>query len=318
MDSLTRLLKYIPSEIGMLVAWIIFILGLGAGILLAWPFKRRIVKSFAQDISSLQKELKNVDVEIGRLWSITFPADHRRVAASPIPTQAVDVKTSAAADLINAKKMLESLAANVRSIAQNLEPRLLRKSEAGRPMYEPIPVVADSRQHYRRQSGQSDHSPAPHHSVEDAHEVVAESETTVVDNTPDAMIHLYNRALNDTLAREQFREHYCPTRIGTVNAVERRQNPTIKAEIRETTDGDFFALAMPGSTEFAVFPRFGLTIEAVSYGAGAIGEVFNKTQGHDPKLFYSRYRVRRPAIFRLEGSHWQLQEGGELDLGFGE
>jgi hypothetical protein len=316
MDYLMRLLQYIPSEIGMLVAWIVFITGFGGGILFAAPFKKRMIKNFAEDISFLQNELRNVDAEVGRLWSMTFPANHHRVSASPIPTRAIDPKLSAAADLINARKMLESLAANIKSITHNLESRLVRNSETGRNMYAPIPVTTgDSRQHYR---SQSDHSPAPHHPVEDTYEVVVESETPVVDNTPDAMVHLYNRAVNDTFAREQFRDHYCPIRIGTVNAVERRQNPTIKAEIRETTDGDFFALAIPGSNEFAVFPRFGLTIEAVSYGAGAIGEVFDKTQGHDPKLFYSHYRVKRPAIFRLEGGHWCLWEPGELELGFGE
>ncbi len=67
-----------------------------------------------------------------------------------------------------------------------------------------------------------------------------------------------------------------------------------------------------------MFPRLGLTIEAVSYGAGAIGEVFERTQGHEPRLFYSRYRVKHPAVFSLNGDRWELKEPGELELGPGE
>lgn len=132
------------------------------------------------------------------------------------------------------------------------------------------------------------------------------------------IIALYNRALDDPLARERLREEYQPIRLGTVNAVERRQNPTIKAEFKETTDGDFFAFPIPGKNEYAVLPRLGLTIEAVSYTAGALGEVFNRTQGYDPKLFYSRYGVKQEAIFRREGDCWELREPGELDLGSGD
>lgn len=132
------------------------------------------------------------------------------------------------------------------------------------------------------------------------------------------IIELYNCAVTDTAAREQFREQYQPLRLGTVNAVERRQNPTIEAEYRGTSDGDFFAFAIPGKNEYAVVPRLGLTIEAVSYNAGALGEVFSKTQGHDPKLFYSRYRVVEPARFKRDGERWELLSPGELDLGPGD
>lgn len=129
------------------------------------------------------------------------------------------------------------------------------------------------------------------------------------------ILDLYNRAVIDTFARTQFREQFQPIRIGTMNAVERTGNPTIDPEFRETTDGDFFACAIYGRNEYAVMPRLGLTIEAVSYNAGALGVVFNKTQGHDPKLFYSSYRVRQPATFKREGDRWELLTPGELDLG---
>jgi hypothetical protein len=128
-------------------------------------------------------------------------------------------------------------------------------------------------------------------------------------------IQLYNRAVIQSSVREEFREKYQPVRIGTVNAEERTRNPTIASEFRETTDGDFFALPIRGTDKCSVLPRLGLTIEAVSYGAGAVGEVFGKTSDYDPKLFYSRYAVCTPATFRKLGERWDLIEAGKLDLG---
>lgn len=153
--------------------------------------------------------------------------------------------------------------------------------------------------------------------------VHTERENRATDGFPDTniareIIELYNEAVTNAAARERFRELHQPIRIGTVNAVERTRNPTIEAEFKETTDGDFFAFAIPGKDEYTVVPRLGLTIEAVSYTAGALGEVFSKTQGHDPTRFYSRYRVRQPATFKRDGESWELLSSGELVLGDGD
>src|SRR5689334_8504507 len=129
MQILKSLLQYIPSEIGMLVAWIVFIAGLGAGLLLAWPFKRKTEKDFGEEIVFLQNELRNIDTEIGKLWTITFPPHYRRVPTTPIKAQPVDKKTSSTVDLLNVRKMLEGLANNVRSITHNLGPRLQQNKE---------------------------------------------------------------------------------------------------------------------------------------------------------------------------------------------
>jgi hypothetical protein len=138
-------------------------------------------------------------------------------------------------------------------------------------------------------------------------------------NTPSEIIDLYNQAVTDNFARERFREVHQPLRVGTVNAVERRQNPTatIEPEFKETTDGDFFAFPMLGANQYAVVPRLGLTIGPVSYHAGALGEMFGNPK-YDPMQSYSRYRVRRPAIFKRDGDRWELQSPGELDLGLGD
>lgn len=132
------------------------------------------------------------------------------------------------------------------------------------------------------------------------------------------IIELYNRAVTDTFARDEFRERVQPARVGTVNAVERSQNPNIPAEFKETSDGDLLAFAISGSSLYAVVPRLGLTIEAIRYTAGALGVVFAKTQGYDAQCFYSRYRVRQPAYFKCDGDRWELLEPGKLELGSGD
>lgn len=131
------------------------------------------------------------------------------------------------------------------------------------------------------------------------------------------VVESYNRAVIDTSLRQDFRERYQPIIFGTVNAVERRQNPTLDAEFREATHGDFFAFAIPGENRYAVVPRFGLTIQAVSYNAGAVGKVFGEPS-YDPALCYSRYRVRRAAIFKRDGDRWELRSPGDLELGAGD
>jgi hypothetical protein len=260
----------------------------------------------------LQNEVNNVETEVDKLWQMAFPPNYRRVSVlETLNPQAADKKDALVVVLINAKKVLESLVANLKSIGLNLEPGSKRNAHAPPPQQESYsseePSIPITRQAYRRQHLQENYVDAVETAPAAAYDPPAPD---------DDMVQLYNLAVNDTVARERFREHFCPLRIGTVNAVERRQNPTIKAEIRETTDGDFFALPL-GSNEFAVFPRLGLTIEAVSFGAGAIGEVY-KTKEHDPKQFYSRYRVKRPAIFELEGELWVLRKPGELELGSGD
>lgn len=134
--------------------------------------------------------------------------------------------------------------------------------------------------------------------------------------TPDALLELYNHAVNDNFAREEFRERYQPIRLGTVNAVERRQNPTaiIKPEFRETTDGDFFAFPFPEGATYKVVPRLGLTVGAVSYNAGALGEMFGNPS-YDPAQSYSHYQVRQPALFKRDGDNWLLDKPGKLELG---
>jgi hypothetical protein len=130
-----------------------------------------------------------------------------------------------------------------------------------------------------------------------------------------AEIELYNRAVTDTHARDEFREQVQPIRVGTINAVERSQNPNIDPEFKEASDGDLLAFAIPGRSEYAVVPRLGLTIESVRYTAGALGRVFEDTQDYDAHCYYSRYSVRQPAVFKRDGDRWVLHTPGKLELG---
>jgi len=132
----------------------------------------------------------------------------------------------------------------------------------------------------------------------------------------ESLLDVYNQAVSDTFARESVRERFRPLRIGTINAVERRQNPTaiIKPDFRETTNGDFFAFSLHAPDSYAVVPRLGLTIRAVIYHAGALGEMFGGPP-YDPSQSYSQYRVREPALFRKAGEEWFLVKPGKLDMG---
>lgn len=131
-----------------------------------------------------------------------------------------------------------------------------------------------------------------------------------------SLVQLYNQAVTNNAAREEFRERFKPLRIGTVNAVERRQNPTVSLapEFKEASDGDFFAVPLDGETGYAVVPRLGLTIGAVSYNAGALGEIFGNPK-YDAARSYSRYCVQEPAIFTHENDRWLKVKPGELELG---
>lgn len=334
MDVLRGLFDYIISVAG-LIAWLLFVVGFVGGALvswlfrskaakagatvLSWPFRRKADTGFDEDILQVKKEVENVDTEIDKLWSMTFGPNYPRPVANVIKAEGADVENAASTLLKNTRSMLESFAGDLRSIAHNPEPRPRQNTDTPLPKQNghlqeshSVPFEQPTiTRHYRQEE------------YELARERAKAAKTiNTFRSTPDdplhEMVQLYNLAVNDTVAREQFREQFCPVRIGTVNAVERRQNPTIKADIRETTDGEFFALPISGTNEYAVFPRLGLTIEAVSFSAGAVGEVFEKTQEHNPKLFYSHYTVKQPAIFRLEGGHWHLREPGELKLGYGD
>lgn len=320
----------------ILVAWIGFIVGfgvgvlfswpikkiadkVGTGVLFSWPFRKKADTAFDENIQLLLKEVEGVDTEIGKLWSMTFGPNYLRPVANVIKAGGADKKTEASTDLKNTRTILANLADNLRQIALNVEPRSRQNIDTPLPnpdahLQEPHNVSIDqptiSRPYREEEYELPRDRPNPGKTIN--------TFKATQQNPLYEMVQLYNLAVNDTVAREQFREQFCPVRIGTVNAVERRQNPTIKADIRETTDGEFFALPISGTKEFAVFPRLGLTIEAVSFSAGAVGEVFGNTQGHNPKLFYSHYTVKQPAIFRLEGEHWNLKEPGELKLGYGD
>lgn len=336
MDILTRLCDYITS-VGGLVAWLLFVVGFGVGVLLSWLlrskpaevsarvlfswlFRRKADKDFDEDILHLKNEVENVDTELDTLWSMMFGSHYPRPLPNVITAEGADKKTAASTDLKNTRIILESFAVDLRSIARNVEPR---------PRQNTNPSLPNQDAHFQEPHNVPlDQPTITRHGRQEEYEVPGERTRvakpintfrTTQHNPLNEMVELYNLAVNDTVAGERFREQFCPLRIGTVNAVERRQNPTIKADFRETTDGDFFALPISGKThEFAVFPRLGLTIEAVSFSAGAVGEVFEKTQEHNPKLFYSHYTVKHPAIFRLEGGQWHLREPGELKLGSGD
>jgi hypothetical protein len=135
-----------------------------------------------------------------------------------------------------------------------------------------------------------------------------------------AFCRLYNDAVDDPSLRAEFRDRYRPQRIGTVNAMQRRRNPSLSPEFQTSNDGDYFAVAelVPAQRGFAVVPRFDLTFQDTNYGPGAMGIVFD-CPNYDEGLSYRSVKVVQPAIFEPDaGTGWKVARKGILSLGVGE
>ncbi|HZE72491.1 MAG TPA: hypothetical protein VE135_23525 [Pyrinomonadaceae bacterium] len=306
MDTLLKLLQYLPSVTELLAAWLVFLSGVGVGFLLAWPFKKRMDRELNQVFLAVQSELQQIATEIGKRRD-SRTSINRRLSAQLPTTSYVNGPKRAVTDLLSVLLQLRAIHQDIASTVLTVETRPPENIELQKNTDHLLGRKSDV-----ISNDLSTDTPMSS-AIEDAG-----CSSTIVEGKGASFLEFYNQAVNDPLERERFRESYSPIRIGTVNAVERRQNPTIRPDIRETTDGNFFAFAIAGTNDFEVVPRLGLTIEAVGFTAGAIGEVFQKTRGYNANLFYSGYRVKQPAIFSLEGGRWQLREPGELDLGVGE
>jgi hypothetical protein len=137
---------------------------------------------------------------------------------------------------------------------------------------------------------------------------------------PAELIHSYNRGVMDASGRDDFQARFQPIRIMTANAMQRRKDPHLEAEFQTGNAGNYYAVEFEegGQKRYAVLPRFGLTFDAVSFGPGAIGDVFDCDE-YNPRLEYHRVQVFQPAIFEPDGDQgWRLVEKGRLDLGQGE
>ncbi|MEN3332422.1 MAG: hypothetical protein V7641_1787 [Blastocatellia bacterium] len=148
----------------------------------------------------------------------------------------------------------------------------------------------------------------------------ARKRSTLSVQVPSELIHSYNRGVVDTNDRDTFQTRYKPIRVKTANAMKRREDPNLPPEFHTHHAGDYYAVEFEegGQKRYAVLPRFGLTFDAVSFGPGAIGEVFD-CDGYDSGLKYHQAKVIQPAIFEPEGDQgWRLVAEGELDLGQGE
>jgi len=143
---------------------------------------------------------------------------------------------------------------------------------------------------------------------------------TVVESHDSAqapLIVLYNQAVDDRNARGEFQQRFRPLRVGTINAADRRRDPSLPPEYKEASDGNFLAIEDSKRMSYLIVPRFDLTVKEANYGAGAIGTIFD-CGDWNPLLSYSRVMLERPAVFERSGETWLLKEPGVLDLGQGE
>lgn len=131
---------------------------------------------------------------------------------------------------------------------------------------------------------------------------------------------LYNAGITDPSLRQALRDRYELIRIGPVNLMERRRDPSVDPIFKTASDGDYYAVPLDGadSGSYAVVPRFDLVFQESSYGPGAMNRVFD-CQGFNPQKRYSQVKVIWPALFRPDaGETWILNQRGKLNLGQGE
>jgi len=311
-----------------------FVLGVVLGVVLKRPHKKRVSVSseeITHNMNALEKEVDGFEEVVATVWATRLPAEKRPHSQQAVQSiqdpENLEGPPALVRKIIELKLRLASLRRNLENVIPwfiDTSQDATRKPHVSHEEQNRSGLGAANKQGTSKgQSSDLDRlasrSPRRTNREEPSRLRGPKTKTGLVNTSVTAeIVALYNRALIDTLAREQLREQYQPTRVGTVNAVERRQNPTIKAEFREATDGDFFAFGLSGDNQYLIVPRLGVTIEAVSFSAGALGEVFSKTQNHDPKLFYSHYSVVQPAIFERKDQCWELLEAGELDLGPGD
>ncbi|MBI1923907.1 hypothetical protein HYR99_06615 [Candidatus Poribacteria bacterium] len=131
--------------------------------------------------------------------------------------------------------------------------------------------------------------------------------------------HLYNVAVEDSNARDEFIRRYQPIQISVANAMERRRDSSIEPRFQTADGGGYYAVAVEENMPYVIVPRFDLTFQDSLYREGAMGQVF-ECPNYDVRQHYPRVKVVKPALFEPDSAkqHWTLKEKGQLDLGPGE
>jgi hypothetical protein len=128
-------------------------------------------------------------------------------------------------------------------------------------------------------------------------------------------VEAYNSALRDPDEQLAFHDRYHPLPLGVVNALDRRRAPDTEPVFAVADDGDLFAMPLPVSaSQYAVVPRFGLSVHDAQYVPGAFSLLFecgNYKTG-------SRNLVAaliQPALFdHFSQEDWRFDRKGELEL----
>lgn len=128
-------------------------------------------------------------------------------------------------------------------------------------------------------------------------------------------ISFYNKAIESNNKEGEFHRNFRPFRADLKNDQERRSNPKLEPEFKTSDSGKYFVVEIQhsGSTDFAVFPIFELTISDKNYEIGAWGEVF-KCIGYKDGFSFKINKVISPAFFFKEKDRWKLAAIGELNL----
>jgi hypothetical protein len=129
---------------------------------------------------------------------------------------------------------------------------------------------------------------------------------------------LYNTSRDNQRSRSEFRERYNPIAVSVVNAVDRRRNEKLPPIFETASDGNFVAVSDGSGSRYLVFPNLNLVLQELSFGPGAIGDVF-ECHGFEARCSYPNLRVEQPAIFEShQDGTWKLLKKGRLELGEGQ
>jgi len=130
----------------------------------------------------------------------------------------------------------------------------------------------------------------------------------------DELLSLYAHAQNDQSERSSFNKRLTPERIGVSNNLERQKDPRIQPIFKTDQNGDYQAIKIVDtSEEYAVFPKFGLTITREVFNSGALSELY-ECPGMDTDSAYSRVTIEQPAFMRKSGDTWRVSRKGTLSV----
>ncbi len=216
--------------------------------------------------------------------------------------------------LTNAIKQLKNQYADMNKRIETLEWHLRMQNKTAQREHEKAKVVFGSES---RSNSSNMHSPGTtsNWGHPDDNNVTFRYESVETISPKDEIDRIYNEAIFDPEKQSNFRLKYKPESMDVSNAMDRRADPSLEPTFEDIDRGNYLAVCIDESRKlYAVYPRFDVPLEPSSYGAGAMGKVFecrNYEEGHD----FVIVEVKKSATFeKRAGNRWGKIRQGVLEL----